>query len=595
MDITKIIRTVFRADTDQFSRAMRSAKGSTDAAIGGIEKLHKRLDGLRNLLAGGALTFGIGKLVSGLININRNAETTRVGMATLIQSTERFVGNNMKFATALERSASVMAKLRKEAIDTPGTLQQVAEAFQTVYMRARGAGLSEDEIVKFAGNIATQDAMMGGKGVVSRDVEQLLRGEAGDVATPQLAIIKKRIAGLVQRGKMQQAAKEIVTALDLDPEARKAAGQTFDGQLSSAKDKLEEIAMIAGKPLFEELNKGLTEMLKWLDKNKARVNEIAEKVGKGLVDAFKFLVKAVEAVGDAIQFIVDNPIAAFIAAIPLLYAAFTSLAAHPLFAALAALGSLFMTVKAYGAVGEAVTNPDLAAAKLFGIKDQKELDANRRQTGINDEALSVLKSMQRAGYDPAAHPNMSDSELGALQQRADAIARAQGVNAMRPDLAESVLRVRAGAGQLDPADAQVYAQVAWERARRVREAYNIGFLGPHEGQEYTEDMRLSMERRLRLEREVGYLQDSQEYRLREAEINRELFDTPGFTIPEKALTKAEINVDARGSKVIQTVKLQTNDPSRLTSVGLMSAFTHVAARPLSGRMGLGSVGLATGR
>jgi len=57
---------------------------------------------------------------------------------------------------------------------------------------------------------------------------------------------------------------------------------------------------------------------------------------------------------------------------------------------------------------------------------------------------------------------------------------------------------------------------------------------------------------------------------------------------------ANLNVDARGSTFRIENKINTDDPSRILSVSLLSAGQALVQRPLSARFGLGSVGLANG-
>lgn len=578
MDITKIIRTIFRADTDQYQRAMKGVRDITGGALGSIERLNQRIDRLRNMLAGGALGYGLGRLVGGLLKVNQTSETTKIGLATLMQSTERFMGSNIKFGDALQRSGAMLAKLRQEAIDTPGTLQQVSQAFQTVYMRARGAGLKEDEIVKFAGNIATVDSLMGNNGVVGRDVEQLLRGETGDVQTPQLAAIKREVAAMVQQGQMQEAARALVNALDLDPEARKAAGESFEGQLSAAKDQLLVIAEIVGRPLFEEINKALGDMLKWLSQNKDQVEKIAKTVGTVVVDAFKAVMDVVGVLADAVEWLAEDTIArSFVEAVGLVYVAFTLLSKHPIFVAVAGL------VAGIVAINKLVNGEKPSAAT---VKHNRAVDA------VNN--TSTLEYLTSQGYD-YTQGEATGTELTKLGGLTVQAAQAAGVgNPLTPGYVQlSAIKGKFGEGSPEYANA---ARYFWSRD------FNDWSSGLPTAYAGAED---AVEVDRQLAREFGFLNtgggfyagdftDSNQaaaYWSRREELMA-LFGQDTFSGPAK---QTNVKVDARGAKITQNIKLQTNDPARMAGVTLMAGYQDVVSRPLSGRMGLGSIGIATGR
>jgi len=351
LDLVDQIRVVFKVDSaalrDGLGRGVSSPAAEAErrllAATRAARSLTSALGTLRNVAIAGGAAYAL----KSLVGVTAQAESSQIGIATLLQSADKASGVGTSFASAMNMAGETLAALRKEAVETPATFGKVAEAFQVVAMQARMAGMPLQDLTRLAGNMATLDQMLfGGSGVVARDVQQLMRGEAGDVATPVLAAEKLQLAALARRDQAAALAK-MTKLLEVDPEARAASGRSFEGQLSTAKDRLSEIAQIAGRPLMARLNQSLGDMLGWLDQNRAKVEEIATKIGTGIA-------KAVEWVGKAIAWLVDNPLAAWALGITvvldkvgLLGAAFkgvglvlSGLATNPFFAAIAAAGGL---------------------------------------------------------------------------------------------------------------------------------------------------------------------------------------------------------------------------------------------------------------
>jgi hypothetical protein len=161
----------------------------------------------------------------------------------------------------------------------------VADSFKAIVFPARGAGMDMRAIAQFAGDVATLEAAEGSRGLLSRDIQQLLRG-TNDVDSQFLRPYKDELIKLIRSGKQVAALNRVREIVRLDPAARAAAGNSFEGRMATFSDQVAALKRAAGEPLFAFVNEELGKMIKWLTANKAEVERIAKAVGGGLVKAF---------------------------------------------------------------------------------------------------------------------------------------------------------------------------------------------------------------------------------------------------------------------------------------------------------------------
>lgn len=534
-DITKNVKVHFGVGgLDAIAKQMRSMDASARRATSAVEGIQRQLGGLKRMAMGGLAGYGLFQLGKGLVEVNAKAETMALGFATVIQSADKMRGKMTPFTSALGEAGDMMAMLRKEAVETPGTFEQVAGAFQTIGLQARAAGMDNAGISKLAGNIATLETFTG-TGVTSKDVQQLLRGEAGDVATPQLMGIKKQVAALARSGKQAEALKRITSALEMDPAARKAFGESFEGQVSTFKDQLTEIQKIAGKPLFEAANKALKDMSAWLGKNQAKVEKIARDIGEGIV-------KAVKAVIDAVAWLHEHHLLGIVATVAVISKAFgglgpilSLLAKNPLFAAIAAAAAGLAFLRGDpgkevwgvrpGDSGQKISRSEILQMQAAGGSGWSiAKDASGRGFGITGPggrtfnsvaAADMLKGIQK-------YPSSRDAYM---KEARNELAGNAGVNATASSMMKSIQQRAAVLGQGN----ELISKVNWR--------------------------------------------------------------TQLATI---AKSKFEQTNNFSGTKINVEQKIETDDPSRIAGATLAGAFGALVRRPLSASFGLGSVGLATG-
>lgn len=301
--VVQEVKTVFRAETSGLRREMQRLADSTKGPSAAIGALVSQVQSLQRLAVGGVMGYGVGQLFKGLVQANASAESMQISFATMLQSSSKLTGSFLPFAQAMKVSTGVMEDLRQVAVDTPGTFDQVAGAFKSILMSATAAKVPMKDIVQLAGDLATADISEGGTGLLIRDVSQAMRG--GKVDSVYLKPYEPKIKKLVKAGKGQEAFGVIRKAIEMDPAARQAFGKSFDGQVSTFKDRIAEIQRTMGKPIFDLVNSELAQMSAWLKANKEQVMATVKAVGKWLVKAF-------HAVKDAVSWLAKSGLGEFI-------------------------------------------------------------------------------------------------------------------------------------------------------------------------------------------------------------------------------------------------------------------------------------------
>jgi hypothetical protein len=277
---------------------MAAIKESQRAATELKRRWSDARDAIRSFGDDAARVLSLGGLVSGAVGVGMvgyltktasAAEDARLGITTLIQSADSMVGGPFaNVQAAFAESAKLMADMRLEAVNTPGTFEDISAAWRDTAVQARMAGADYSETIKLAGNMATLSKVYGFEGgVVSRDVQQMLRGEFGDVATPQLMAIKEQVKELHKAGKEAEKLALIMNATDLNPDLKKKFGEGFTGTFASLQDEWSLFAGEAGKPIMGWLTDQMKEALTWINANREAVKGWAIDLGEGVVSVME--------------------------------------------------------------------------------------------------------------------------------------------------------------------------------------------------------------------------------------------------------------------------------------------------------------------
>ncbi|MDP3940618.1 MAG: hypothetical protein Q8R92_21095 [Deltaproteobacteria bacterium] len=284
----------FRARMGQFQRAVRQGTLIVRALEHRLARVKHALHGVGHMVMFPAAA-GIGYMAKKAIELNKELETTKIGIATMLQQSSRGGrGPFEDFATGLGLSNRLMRTLQDRAAKLPGTTQDFRRGFELLLPVVAKTGGSVEDVLKLSEKVvvaAKVNNVFGGAETVARDINQIL---SGSVAINQLQTFAlrddaKRIAQLARKDRAA-ALREISQALEVSPEALVAFESTFDAKWSTFKDNLSRILTNVGGPAFDVITRKLGEWNAWLAANEQRVNAIAKEVGDKIVDgARKFV------------------------------------------------------------------------------------------------------------------------------------------------------------------------------------------------------------------------------------------------------------------------------------------------------------------
>lgn len=221
----------------------------------------------------------IGKLVTTGIEFNRQTETMKIGISSLIavnSSNETSLGRNID-ATEKYRLANIASKEAIESLkeankQTSATLPELTEAFQSALAPAMKAGLSIKETVEYT-KLMTQAA--GAMGVpmnqLSQEIKSVISGtiDMNSVVATNLGLTNDQIKKAKEQGDLYDF---LVSKLSDFAIAGNDVSSSFDGSMSNMQDAFMELAGELTKPIFDvfkEESKDLTSLFqKMTDKVK---------------------------------------------------------------------------------------------------------------------------------------------------------------------------------------------------------------------------------------------------------------------------------------------------------------------------------------
>lgn len=281
-------------DVGAFRREFRSVAASVGKAR---QELGRLTDGLRGLggtvlaTAGiGGIAYGVSSLVKQLVTVPAAADDARRGLAVLIQQSF----GEQDWGRAVNAASELRNRLRDIAAVSPGTLDDYMEAVRDLATSAKGTGATLEDLAQLTRTVVVTQRVTGlDRGVVSRDVRQLLGGQGSIAAinTPGLKPVAGEIAELVRTGKRAEALQRITEALAVSPEALADFEKSWDAQFSTLQTNWGLFLERAGGPLLAQLTGRLQEANAWIASNEEAVGRYATIVGDYAIRGVRALIR----------------------------------------------------------------------------------------------------------------------------------------------------------------------------------------------------------------------------------------------------------------------------------------------------------------
>ena len=290
--------TKFVVDIDYRLTGIEKALAKTKDVGAATDKLARGLEWVKRaaIAAGGAFVFG--KIGSALVGANRELESMQIGMATVLS-----MSLDKPFKDAEPMAARLVEHYRQIAKISPGTTNDFLEFHNLASGAVLGRGGSLGDLKKITEGGVIAGKAFGFRGdVAGRDVQQALTGNVS-MQTPMIKMLLGSEKKIAEFNKMsgQQRVAALVQAFQSPAlkDAAKKYGESFEGQLSTLKDNTDSLFRTIGKPLFVQLNKWMTQINAWADKNSAKITAWATSMGNSLATGARWIIKAV-------SFLVEN-------------------------------------------------------------------------------------------------------------------------------------------------------------------------------------------------------------------------------------------------------------------------------------------------
>jgi len=280
-DARYFVETILSVKTvGKASKKASSFANSLTSAGDRIQRMGPSISGvfgrMSNLLALAGGAYGIGRVVSGAIKMNKEMEQANLGLATTLQLFGRNAGAADQFAANLAEAEAATDRLFEIAARSPASFGQAQELFRNMLPGIAQVEDSMDNILDFTTKALSVGTLLGGDfKQAGADLRRIFTGQAGgDVRAwaEGIGTAVQRAAGNMggDVGFLAGLTGANLTKAfnDLEPEKRyqlleealadmdaatKAAGGTWDGLASAIKSYGLRLGLDFGKPLFNTI------------------------------------------------------------------------------------------------------------------------------------------------------------------------------------------------------------------------------------------------------------------------------------------------------------------------------------------------------
>lgn len=261
-------RTVVEKQTKRFERLRGALLGVSDQA-NRVSFTFRRLFGiLAAFAAARAIYRGFIGLIRELVRFNASIEQARLGVAALftaVGDVRNIAGGTTTAAEGLEQSLKAsrdqVALLRRDALKTAATFEQLLETFQVAVAPGLQAGLDVEQIRKFTLDISRAAAAIGlPQNQLAEEIRSLLQGTIQQRTTRiavALGITNEDIRNAKEAGVLFDFLQEKFAAFD---EAGEKALSTFNAIFTNLKGGVQQVLEAGGVEFFDTIKNTLQEL-----------------------------------------------------------------------------------------------------------------------------------------------------------------------------------------------------------------------------------------------------------------------------------------------------------------------------------------------
>lgn len=234
---------------------------------------------------GALLSAGFYAAYEGVTKLNAELEATKISLGTIFKAN----GQTNDLASGFELATEQIAKMRKDARDLPGELEDLKKIFVTAAIPGFGAGADADRIRKLsASTMAFAAIAQVPQAVAARELAMLLEGRAGahNVLGQRLDALSGDKAKSFNAMGADKRLEYIEGKLSGYTGAIDRFKNSYEGLSSTFVDNVKQFGLAATAPLFDRVKTTLAEINNWFNDNEALVGSWADYIGSNAAAAF---------------------------------------------------------------------------------------------------------------------------------------------------------------------------------------------------------------------------------------------------------------------------------------------------------------------
>lgn len=253
--------------------------------MGVLDGIAGRVGALAAVGGGALLSAGFYAAYEGVTKLNAELEATTISLGTIFKAN----GQTNDLASGFEMAGEQLAKMRKDARDLPGELEDLKRIFVTAAIPGFGAGADADRIRKLsASTMAFAAVAQVPQAVAARELAMLLEGRAGahNVLGQRLDALSGDKAKSFNAMGADKRLEYIEGRLAAYSGSIDRFKNSYEGLSSAFVDNVKQFGLAATTPLFDRVKTTLAEINNWFDSNPALVASWADYIGSNAGAAF---------------------------------------------------------------------------------------------------------------------------------------------------------------------------------------------------------------------------------------------------------------------------------------------------------------------
>jgi hypothetical protein len=267
----------------------------TSSAERGADRVSSGFRGVAAAVAAAGAALGVSRLAEKIFEIGKETEDLKISMAGMFQAfgAAGLTASADDFTKAMGMSGAIFEKMRVDARELPGELEDLTNIFRMAIGGGMNAGKSVNEIEQLSSKLMAFGAIeMLPSQQTAREFAMMMEGRAGahnvlfQRLRTQIGMTAKEFNALSEPAKWNIIERALK---GYDP-AIKEFGKSWSAISSTTVDIVKNLIRIGGAPVFEMVKRHLSDWNDWFEKNQQYVDRMAtewgEKLASGIETAY---------------------------------------------------------------------------------------------------------------------------------------------------------------------------------------------------------------------------------------------------------------------------------------------------------------------